>query len=104
MSEQRPLPARTGTGRALQPVRPGAHGRRLALARALGRGAPAVQGALAAVALTLAAERVLRAAGSVVLSVVSTAPRPGLSARPRGRRRRRTVVTELTILERRPRR
>ncbi|MCY4639162.1 MAG: hypothetical protein OXC94_02315 [Chloroflexi bacterium] len=104
MSERRLLPAEVRVERTLEalPRRAAAARRRRALALVLSRTTPAVQGALAAVALTLAAERVLRAAGSVVLSVVSTAPRPEVPARRAARRR--TVVTELTILERRFRR
>ena len=106
MSEHRPVPAAARFGGALAalPARAPAGRRRRALARAWRRTAPAVQGALAAVALTLAAERVLRAAGSVVLSVVSTAPRARPAGSPGASRRSRTVVTEITILERRVRR
>ena len=101
MTDRRLLPAerRAGPAAAAAPRLAPALSRRRALARLWSQATPAVQGALAAVALTLAAERVLRAAGSVVLSVVSTAPRA-----PRRGARRRTVVTELTILERRARR
>jgi hypothetical protein len=83
-----------------------------ALTRATRRAAPVARHTLRAVALTLAAEQALRAAGGIALAVVSATRAPQLAAplapppaaRPIARRRLRTVVTEVTILERRARR
>ncbi len=82
-----------------------------ALTRATRRAAPVARRTLRAVALTLAAEQALRAAGGIALAVVSATRAPQLAApltppaaRPIARRRLRTVVTEVTIVERRARR
>ena len=81
------------------------------IARVARRAAPVARRTLQAVALTLAAEQALRAAGGVALAVVSATRAPLLPApveppatQPLARRRVRTVVTEVTILERRARR
>lgn len=81
------------------------------IARVAQRGAPLARRTLQAVALTLAAEQALRAAGGLALAVVSATRAPELpvpqappATRPLARRRLRTVVTEVTIVERRARR
>ena len=80
------------------------------IARVAQSSAPLARRTLQAVALTLAVEQALRAAGGLALAVVSATRAPELpksyvpaATQSLARRRQRTVVTEVTIVERRAR-